>query len=175
MEGEFKWYALKVVSGQERIVKKNFETELQRLQLEKLVTRVLIPLEKVYKIQAKKKQIKERSFFPGYIFIYADMANNHVLHVLNKIPKILGVVGTIREQEINKVLQKVDEGDTATVDLAQPFVIGEAVNIIDGPFSGFSGSIQKIFEERKKLNVIVRIFERNAPIELNYVQVERVI
>ena len=103
------------------------------------------------------------------------MANNHVLHVINKIPKILGVVGTIREQEINKVLQKVDEGDTATVDLAQPFVIGEAVNIIDGPFSGFSGSIQKIFEERKKLHVIVRIFERNAPIELNYVQVERVI
>ena len=186
MEGQFKWYVLRVASGQEKAAKNHFEAELERLSLTNWVTRVLIPSEKVYDIQAGKKRIKERSFLPGYILICADLSDNRVLHVIKEIPKTLGILGArgwgvgqdpvpLREQEINKVLQRVDEGGTATVDLAQPFIIGEEVKIIDGPFSGFSGSIQEIFEERKKLNVIVRIFERSTPIELNYVQVEKVL
>lgn len=188
MQIEPKWYVLRVVSGQEKATKDYFETELERLELANWVTRILIPSEKVYQIQEGKKRIKERSFLPGYILICADLSDNRLLHAIKEIPKTLalGILGArgsgvdqkpepLTEQEVNVLLQRVDEGSTVTVDPAQPFVTGEAVKIIDGPFSGFSGSIQEIFEERKKLNVIVRIFERNTPIELNYVQVEKVL
>ena len=186
MKSEPKWYVLKVTSGQEKTAKKYFETELERQQLENFVTRVLIPSEKVYEIRAGKKRIKERNFLPGYILICADLSDKRVLHVVKEVPNTLGFLGArgwgvgqdpvpLREHEVNKLLHKVDEGGTAAVDLAKPFVAGETVKIIDGPFSGFSGSIQEIFEERKKLNVIVRIFERNTPIELHYVQVEKVV
>ena len=77
-----------------------------------------------------------------------------------------------QKAEINRILGKVDEVGDLEINLEKPFIIGETVKIIDGPFSGFSGSIQEIFEERKKLNVTVKIFERNTPIELNYAQVE---
>lgn len=184
MKSKPKWYVLKVVSGQEKRAQKHFETELESQKLESCVTRVLIPSEKVYEIRAGKKRTKERNFLPGYILICADLSDKRVLHVIKDVPNALGFLGArgwgvakdpvpLREQEINKILYKVDEVGTATVDLARSFVFGETVKIIDGPFSGFSGSIQEIFEERKKLNVTVRIFERNTPIELNYVQVEK--
>ena len=184
MKSEPKWYVLKVVSGQERIAKKYFEAELERQKLENCVTRVLIPSEKVYQIRAGKKRTKERNFLPGYILICADLSDKRVLHTIKDVPSALGFLGArgwgvgkdpvpLREQEINKILYKIDEVATAPVDVEKPFVLGETVKIIDGPFSGFSGDIQEIFEERKKLNVTVRIFERNTPIELNYVQVEK--
>jgi len=81
----------------------------------------------------------------------------------------------LREKEINKILGKVDEVADAEGDLEKPFVIGETVKIVDGPFNGFTGTIQEIFEERKKLNVIVKIFERDTPIELTYSQVEKIL
>ncbi|MEM7382835.1 MAG: transcription termination/antitermination protein NusG [Bacteroidota bacterium] len=184
MKSESKWYVLKVASGQEKTAKKYFETELERQQLENCVTRVLIPSEKVYEIRAGKKRIRERNFLPGYILICADLSDKRVLHVVKDVPNALGFLGArgwgvgkdpvpLREKEVIKILYKVDEGETATSALEKPFIVGESVKIIDGPFSGFSGSIQEIFEERKKLDVTVRIFERNTPIELNYVQVEK--
>ena len=106
-----------------------------------------------------------------------------ILHAIKDVPSALGFLSAkgwgsskkpvpLREKEINRILGKVDEVEDLEINLEKLFIIGETVKIIDGPFSGFSGSIQEIFEERKKLNVTVKIFERNTPIELNYAQVE---
>jgi len=181
---EPKWYVLKVVSGQEKMVKHYLETELTRTNLTNCVSQILIPSEKVYEMRAGKKQTRERNFFPGYILICADLSDGHVLHAIRDIPSAMGFLGVrgwsissepvpLREKEINKILGKVDELGDLETNLEQPFIIGETVKIIDGPFSGFSGNIEAIFEERKKLNVTVKIFERNTPIELNYAQVEK--
>lgn len=186
MKSELKWYVLKVASGQEKLVKQYLETELARKKLENCVTQILIPSEKVYEIRAGKKQIRERNFFPGYILICADLSDGRVVHVIKDVPSALGFLSArgwrsskepvpLRETEINRILGKVDEVGDLEINLEKPFVIGETVKIVDGPFSGFSGSIQEIFEERKKLNVTVKIFERNTPIELNYAQVEKLI
>ena len=183
MKSEPKWYVLKVVNGQEKSVKQHLETELERKKLESYVTQILIPSEKLYEIRAGKKQTRERNFFPGYILICADLSDGRILHAIKDVPNALGFLSAkgwssskkpvpLRETEINRILGKVDEVGDLEINLEKPFIIGETVKIIDGPFSGFSGSIQEIFEERKKLNVTVKIFERNTPIELNYAQVE---
>lgn len=185
MKSEPKWYVLKVINGQEKMAKKYFETELKRQKLANCVTQVLIPYEKVYGIRAGKKQIRDRNFLPGYILICADLSDGRVLHAIKDVPNALGFLGArgwgsskvpipLREQEINKILCKVDEVGAATANLEPSFVIEEKVKIVDGPFSGFLGSIQEIFGERKRLNVTVKIFERNTPIELNYAQVEKI-
>lgn len=184
MQDDLKWYVLKVISGQEKLVKKHFEAEITRQRLSNAVTQVLIPTEKVYEIRAGKKRIKERNFYPGYILICGDLSDGRVLHLIKEIPNALGFLGTkgwslskeplpVREKEINKILGKVDEAAEAVISLEKSFMLGEIVKIIDGPFSGFLGSIQEIFAERKRINVIVKIFERNTPIELNYTQVEK--
>mgnify|MGYP005842099453 CR=1 FL=1 len=184
MTSEPKWYVLKVVSGQEKMVKHYLETELTRTKMEDCVKQILIPSERVYEMRAGKKQTRERNFFPGYILLCADLTDGRVLHAIRDIPNAMGFLGVrgwsisaqpmpLREKEINKILGKVDALGDAAANLEQPFVIGETVKIIDGPFSGFSGNIEGIFEERKKLNVTVKIFERNTPIELNYAQVEK--
>ena len=183
MKSEPKWYVLKVVNGQEKSVKQHLETELERKKLESYVTQILIPSEKLYEIRAGKKQTRERNFFPGYMLICADLSDGRILHAIKDVPNALGFLSAkgwgsskkpvpLRETEINRILGKVDEVGDLEINLEKPFIIGETVKIIDGPFSGFSGSIQEIFEERKKLNVTVKIFERNTPIELNYAQVE---
>jgi len=185
MHSEPKWYVLRVINGQEKSVKRHLETELERRKMESCITQILIPSEKVYEIRAGKKQVRERNFFPGYVLICADLSDGRVLHVIKEIPNALGFLGArgwgvskepipLREKEINKILGKVDEAGESAANLEKPFIIGETVKIIDGPFNGFIGSIQEVFEERKKLNVIVKIFERNTPIELNYAQVEKV-
>ena len=179
-----KWYALKVINGQEKTIKKNFEAELERQSLRDYVTQVLVPSQQVYQIRDGKKQVKERSFFPGYILVCADLSNKRVMHVLRDIPNVLGFLGSrswgnnqppvpLRQKEVEKILARLDESGGATVSLEDLFVVGETVKIIDGPFGGFSGSIQEIFDERKKLNVTVKIFDRDTPIELSYTQVEK--
>jgi transcriptional antiterminator NusG len=184
MKGEFKWYVLKVVNGQEKTVKHYLELELDRTKLKRYVQQILIPAEKVYEMRSGKKQVRERNFFPGYLLICADLSDGRVLHLIKDVPNAMGFLGAkgwgatsepvpLREKEINKILGKVDELADATTSLEQPYILGETVKIIDGPFSGFSGNIEEVFEDRKKLNVTVKIFERNTPIELNYAQVEK--
>ncbi|MEM7055428.1 MAG: transcription termination/antitermination protein NusG [Bacteroidota bacterium] len=186
MKSEAKWYVLKVTSGQEKLVKQHLEAELERKKLKNRVTQVLIPSEKVYEIRAGKKKTRERNFFPGYVLICADLSDGHVLHTIKDVPNTLGFLSSrgwgisreplpLRDTEVNRILGKVDEAGYSEINLETPFIIGETVKIIDGPFSGFSGSVQAIFEERKKLNVTVKIFERNTPIELHYAQVEKLL
>lgn len=181
---EEKWYVLKVVSGQEKKTKSQLEAELTRQKLESHVTQILIPSETVYELRAGKRKTKERNFFPGYMLLCAELSDGRVAEVIKSVPGALGFLGTngwgaskppvpLRQAEINKILGRVDESEESRLDHEIPFTVGEIVKIIDGPFNGFSGSIQEILEERKRLNITVKIFERNTPMELSYAQVEK--
>jgi transcriptional antiterminator NusG len=178
------WYVLKVVSGQEKKVKSHLETELTQQKLDAAITQILIPSEKVYGMRAGKKTIKERNFFPGYVLICAALLDGKVLHLVKDTPGALGFLSTrgwggnkppvpLSQAEVSRILGREDGAEEgASLNEGAKFTLGETIQVIDGPFSGFSGTIQEVFEERKKLNVTVKIFERDTPIELGYSQVE---
>ncbi|MGK7395936.1 MAG: transcription termination/antitermination protein NusG [Candidatus Cyclobacteriaceae bacterium M3_2C_046] len=182
--GELKWYVVRVVSGQEKKIKSYLETEITRQNLQDFIPQVLIPSEKVYEMRNGKKRVRERNFFPGYVLVSADLTNGEAYHLVNSIPGVIGFLGAsggsnaktpvpLRQSEINRILGKVDEVDEFEEKLDTPFIVGETVKVMDGPFSGFTGNVEEVFEERKKLNVMVKIFGRNTPVELNYMQVEK--
>ena len=181
---ELNWYVVRAVSGQEKKVKTYLETEVERQKMTEFIPDVLIPLEKVYEMRNGKKKIRERNFFPGYVLVSCDLNHGEVQHIIRNVPGIIGFLGEndggpqripvpLRQSEVNRILGKVDESTEAEVDYDQNFVVGELVKVMDGPFSGFSGSVQEVFEDKKKLNVVVKIFGRNTPVELNYIQVEK--
>lgn len=181
---ELKWYVLRAISGQEKKVKNYLESEIVRQKLEDYIPQVLIPSEKVYEMRNGKKRVRERNFFPGYVLVSADLSHGEVYHVINNIPGVIGFLGAggtgasknpvpLRQSEVNRILGKVDEAEEAEEKLENPYMVGEEVKVMDGPFSGFVGNIEEVFEERKKLKVMVKIFGRNTPVELNYMQVEK--
>ncbi len=185
--GELKWYVVRAVSGKERKVKEALDNEIARQNLQETVPQVLIPSEKVYEMRNGKKRVRERNFFPGYVLIQADFSNGEVLHMItNKeiIPNVIGFLGAsgtssktdpvaLRQNEVNRILGRVDDADEYEEKLDTPYIVGESVKVMDGPFSGFTGTVEEVFEDRKKLNVTVKIFGRNTPVELNYIQVEK--
>ena len=180
--GELKWYVVRVVSGQEKKIKSYLENEITRQNLLEQVPQILIPSEKVYEMRNGKKRVRERNFFPGYVLVYADLTHGEAYHAVTSIPGVIGFLSgsgaskvpvPLRQSEINRILGKVDEVDEFEEKLDTPFIVGESVKVMDGPFSGFTGSVEEVFEERKKLNVMVKIFGRNTPVELNYMQVEK--
>ena len=140
-----------------------------------------MPTEKVVKIRNGKKIQKERTYFPGYIIVKANLAGEMV-HIIRSITNVIGFLGEtkggdpvpLRKSEVNRMLGKVDELALTADDVAIPFVIGETIKVIDGPFNGFNGTIEKINEEKRKLEVMVKIFGRKTPLELSYLQVEKV-
>ncbi len=182
---ELNWYVVRVVSGQEKKAKTYLETEISRNKLEDYVPQILIPSEKVYEMRNGKKRVRERNFFPGYMIISADLSHGEASHIITSIPGIIGFLGAnstggaskvpvpLRQSEINRILGKVDEVEEFEEKLDTPYIVGESVKVMDGPFSGFTGTVEEVFEERKKLNVMVKIFGRNTPVELNYMQVEK--
>ena len=177
-----KWYVVRAVSGQENKIKTYIENEIARLGLEDYVDQVLVPTEKVIQIRNGKKVNKERVYFPGYIMIQANLSGE-IPHIIKSITNVIGFLGEtkggdpvpLRQSEVNRMLGKVDElALKADANIAIPFTIGETVKVIDGPFNGFDGSIEKINEEKRKLEVMVKIFGRKTPLELSYMQVEKV-
>lgn len=181
--GELKWYVVRAVAGQEKKVKTYLDNEILRRGMGDFIPQILIPSEKVFQIRNGKKKIRERSFFPGYILISADLSNGEVMHVIKDIPGVLGFLGSaskddklptpLRQAEVNRILGRVDEIDESEEKLDVSFSIGEMVKVMDGPFNGFSGTVDAVYDDKKKLNVIVKIFGRNTPVELHYVQVEK--
>jgi transcriptional antiterminator NusG len=175
-----KWYVLRAIGGKEKKVKEYIENEIARGGLQDFVTQVLIPTEKVYQIRNGKKISKERSFYPGYVLVEAILAGE-IAHVLRNIPNVIGFLGDtkggdpvpLRQYEVNRILGKVDELADTGEELNIPFVVGETVKVIDGPFNGFNGTIEIINEEKKKLQVMVKIFGRKTPLELSFLQVEK--
>jgi len=175
-----KWYVVKAVSGQEKKVKELIQSEIIHNKLEEYVAQVLIPTEKVYQIRNGKKVQKEKSYLPGYILIEATLVGE-VPHVIKNINGVVGFLGAskgaeplpLRQSEVNRILGKVDELADSATELSNPFIVGESVKVIDGPFNSFTGIIEEINEEKKKLKVMVKIFGRKTPLELSYMQVEK--
>ncbi len=173
-----KWYVVRAVSGSEKKVKTYIENEISRLDLGDYVSQVLIPTEKVYQIRKGKKVSTERNYFPGYILIEAALVGE-IPHIIRNIPGVLGFLGTAKEAvplraaEVNRILGKVDELSEKDEEINVPFIVGETVKVTDGPFNSFSGVIEEINEEKKKLKVMVKIFGRKTPLELSFLQVEK--
>jgi transcriptional antiterminator NusG len=173
---EKKWYVVRAVSGKEKKVKEQIESEVSHLKLEEYVSQVLIPQEKIYQIRNGKKISKDRSFFPGYVLIEAALVGE-IPHILRNIPNVLGFLGTggeatpLRISEVNRILGKVDELAESEEELNIPYIVGETVKVVDGPFNSFSGIIEEVNEEKKKLKVSVKIFGRKTPVELSFMQV----
>jgi transcriptional antiterminator NusG len=177
-ENSKKWYVLRAIGGKEKKVKEYIENEIANGDLKDFVDQVLIPTEKVYQIRNGKKISKERNFFPGYVLIEAALVGE-VAHTLRNIPNVIGFLGDtkggdpvpMRQSEVNRILGKVDELSENDEEISVPFVVGETVKVVDGPFNGFNGTIEGINEEKKKLQVMVKIFGRKTPLELSFMQV----
>ncbi|MEZ4842413.1 MAG: transcription termination/antitermination protein NusG [Flavobacteriaceae bacterium] len=176
-----KWYVVRAIGGQENKVKTYIENEVARLGLADYVAQVLVPTEKVIQIRNGKKINKEKVYFPGYIMIEANLSGE-LPHIIKSVTGVIGFLGEtkggdpvpLRKSEVNRMLGKVDELAVQNENVAIPYVLGETVKVIDGPFNGFDGTIEKINEEKRKLEVMVKIFGRKTPLELSYMQVEKI-
>jgi transcriptional antiterminator NusG len=179
-ENDKKWYVLRAIGGKEKKVKEYIENEIANAGLQEFVSQVLIPTEKVYQIRNGKKISKERNFFPGYVLVEACLTGE-IPHMLRSVPNIIGFLGDtkggepvpMRQSEVYRILGRVDEMAASGEEMNIPYVVGETVKVIDGPFNGFNGIIEKINEEKKKLEVMVKIFGRKTPLELSFMQVEK--
>jgi transcriptional antiterminator NusG len=175
-----RWYVVRAVSGKEKKVKELLELEISRHKLNDFVAQVLIPTEKVFQIRNGKKVNKEKAYLPGYVLIEASLVGE-VPHIIKGIPNVIGFLGAVkggepvpmRLSEVNRILGKVDELAENEEEVRIPFVTGENVKVIDGPFNNFSGVVDEINEEKKKLKVMVKIFGRKNLLELSYMQVEK--
>ena len=175
------WYVVRAISGKENKVKDYIETEISRLGLNEFVEEVLVPTEKVVQIRNGKKVNKERVYFSGYIMVKASLVGE-VPHVIRSINGVIGFLGEVkggdpvplRKSEVNRMLGKVDELAVQADNVVIPFNIGETIKVIDGPFNGFNGTIENVNEEKRKLEVMVKIFGRKTPLELSFMQVEKV-
>lgn len=176
-----KWYVVRAVSGQENKVKNYIETEINRLGMADYISQVLVPTEKVVTVRDGKKISKDRVYFPGYVMIEANLAGE-IPHIIKSITGVIGFLGEtkggeavpLRQAEVNRMLGKVDELSVKVDQGAIPYSIGETVKVIDGPFNGFNGTVEKVNEEKRKLEVMVKIFGRKTPLELSFMQVEKV-
>ena len=177
--GKKKWYVIRAISGKEKKVKQYIESEIARNGLEDSVVQVLIPMEKYYQIKDGKKISKERAHLPGYVLIEAALVGE-ITHIIKNIPGVIGFLGEtkrgeavpMRLSEINRILGKVDELTEADSVVTSNYTVGESVKVTNGPFNGFSGTIEEINEEKKKIKVTVKIFGRKTPVELSFGEVE---
>ncbi|MBQ5403921.1 MAG: transcription termination/antitermination factor NusG [Bacteroidales bacterium] len=176
-----RWYVLRAIGGQEKKVKEYIESQISVYNLGDYILQILIPSEKVYQVRNGKKYSTERTFFPGYVLVEC-LLTPQVKGILRNIPGGLGFLGEtkggdplpMREVEVNRILGKVDEVTQDEEVIETPYDLGENVKVIDGPFKGFIGIIEEVNDEKKKLKVMVKIFGRKTPLELGYIQVEKV-
>ena len=176
-----KWYVVRAVSGQENKVKAYIETEINRLGMSDYVSQVLVPTEKVVQVRDGKKIAKDKVYFPGYVMIEANLVGE-IPHIIKSITSVIGFLGEVkggdpvplRMSEVNRMLGKVDELAVNVDNQNIPYIIGETIKVVDGPFNGFNGTIEKINEDKRKLEVMVKIFGRKTPLELAFMQVEKV-
>lgn len=173
-----KWYVLRAVSGKESKVKEYLESEMKKTDLGKYISQVLIPTEKTYTVRNGKKVMKERSYLPGYVLIEAELTGE-VIHELKNINFVAGFLPNtsdpqpLRESEMKRILGTMDELEEAGEEMDVKFYVGENVKVISGPFNTFSGEVEEVNDEKKKLKVMVKIFGRKQLLELGYMQVEK--
>ncbi len=176
-----KWYVLRAISGKEAKVKEYIDAEIKNSNLGQYVSQVLIPMEKVYTVRNGKKTIKERSYLPGYVLIEASLNGEVTSHLRDYVPNVIGFLGAsvgkqpepLRQAEVNRILGLFDKVAESIEEIAEPYFVGDAVKVIADPFNGFSGIIEEVYNDKKKLKVAVKIFGRKTPVELAFTQVEK--
>ena len=178
-EANKKWYVLKAVSGKEAKVKEYLEALMRNNEiLANHVGQVLLPTEKYAQLRNGKRVVKEKLFLPGYVLVEAQL-DGEIAHTLRYIPNVLGFLGgmdnpsPVRQEDINRILGTVEETAIRSEEMSVPFTVDESVKVTDGPFSGFSGVIEEVNSEKRKLKVMVKIFGRKTPLELGFNQVEK--
>ena len=191
-ESNKKWYVLRAAGGKEKKAKEYLEKEIERRGLQDLVSQVLVPTEKVYRIRDGKRVCTERLFYPGYVLIEADLTGELQHIIRNEVPHMSGFLTEkrdvkrgdgktqeeklpipLRQDEVDRILGKKDEmADTEAVTVVD-YQVGDAVKITDGPFEGFDGTVEEIVEDRSNLKVMVMIFGRKTLLELNFTQVTK--
>ena len=174
-----KWYVLRAVSGKEGKVKEYLEALMKKDELLAAnVGEILLPTEKYAQLRNGKRVVKEKLFLPGYVLVEANL-QGEVAHTLRFMPNVLGFLGgldnptPVRQADINRILGTAEDITIKSEEVVIPFTVDEAVKVTDGPFSGFSGIIEEVNAEKRKLKVMVKIFGRKTPLELSYNQVEK--
>ena len=174
-----KWYVLRAVSGKEAKVKEYLEALMKKdAMLAANVGQILLPTEKYAQLRNGKRVVKEKLFLPGYVLVEANL-QGEIAHTLRFMPNVLGFLGgldnptPVRQSDINRILGTAEETIIKTEEASVPYMVEEAVKVTDGPFSGFSGIIEEVNTEKRKLKVMVKIFGRKTPLELGYNQVEK--
>jgi transcriptional antiterminator NusG len=180
-EQDTKWYVLRIVSGKERKVKEYLDKEVKINGWGNAIMQILCPSEKVFKVQNGKKVLREKILFPGYIMLEAldGKLNDTMIQGISGVTNVIHFLGkehpiALRKSEVNKMFGKLDEVLEQGIGYAEPYIVGETIKIIDGPFNDFNGTIEEVNEEKKKLKIVVKIFGRATPVELNYSQVEKI-
>ena len=191
-ESNKKWYVLRAAGGKEKKAKEYLEKEIERRSLQDLVSQVLVPTEKVYKIRDGKRICTERLFYPGYVLIEAELTGELQHIIRNEVPHMSGFLtekrerknseGKVQEEKIpvplrddeaRRILGEQDEQVGTEAETVVDYTVGDAVKITDGPFNGFDGTVEEIVEDRSKLKVMVMIFGRQTILELNFTQVTK--
>ncbi len=172
-----KWYVLRTFSGHEKKVKQYLESEIERLGLTDKLDEIMIPTETVFEMRGGKKRTREKTFFPGYLLIHAHL-DKELQHVIKDVPSVVDFLRTgdeataLRPDEVNRILGRIDEAREAGEQPEIPFREGDAVKVVDGPFNNFNGVVEEVFPDKMKVRVMVSIFGRKTPLELDYLQVE---
>ena len=182
-----RWYSLRVISGKERKILERIQREIKRnahpnpdKDWAKNILQIVVPTEKVFKFRNGKKVITERNILPGYILVEAvdGFLNGETVSEISGLPDVMHFLGKnnpipMRQAEADRLLGKVDESQEQEDVLVEPFLVGETIKIMDGPFNGFVGDVQEIYDDKKKLKVVVKIFGRGTEVELAFNQVEK--
>jgi transcription termination/antitermination protein NusG len=172
---EKRWYVVHTYSGFEEKVKLSIEEKIDKENLGEKISRILIPTERVIELKGGKKKESDKKFYPGYILVEMDL-DDETWHLIKSSPRVTGFVGgsspvALSEEEVSVILQQIEKGPVPQV--KTQFQKGESVRIIDGPFTNFIGSVEDVDIDHGRLNVMVSIFGRQTPVELNFFQVEK--
>mgnify|MGYP002762911857 FL=1 len=172
-----RWYSVSVLSNFEKKVAEQIRTAAAEAGLEEQIEDVLVPTEEVIEVRRGKKVTTERRFMPGYVLVRMDMTDKayHLINGINRVTGFLGAQGKpmpMRDEEVNAILNRVQEGEEAPRTLIH-FEIGEKVKVNDGPFEDFDGMVEEVDEENQRLKVMVSIFGRETPVDLEFTQVTK--
>ena len=171
------WYGVHTYSGYENKVKLNLEERVRQFDAEELFGEVLIPSETVVELKKGERKTSTRKFFPGYILVQMEL-NNETWHIVKDTPQVTGFVGggqnppPISEEEVALITSRMEEGEDRPKPKVE-FEVGETVRVIDGPFLNFTGVVEDVNPDKGKLKVMVSIFGRVTPVELEFIQVEK--
>jgi len=173
------WYVLRTFSNHEKKVRRYLESEIERLGFEDQVEEILIPTETVFEMKGGEKKTKEKTFFPGYILLNCTLTSE-LRDIAEDLPSAIGFLtaGTgdtptqLREEEVKRVLGKMDRAEEMGEQPEMPFKVGDPVKVVDGPFDSFNGIVEDVYPDKMKVKVMVSIFGRKTPVELDYLQVE---